>query len=130
MPLPGKHRDTKATTLKLWLLKGRRKYATVTLHMSSLLQISEYVEWSGKYTTIAGDRTLQQKVLLCLSENAVQVKTKRCDGEIPPWMTTPPLPHDYQKECRHQINTIWLPVFKTLQFYLPNRKVELNCNSI
>lgn len=44
MPLPGKHRDTKATTLKLWLLKGRRKYATVTLHMSSLLQISEYVE--------------------------------------------------------------------------------------
>lgn len=44
MPLPGKHRDTKATTLKLWLLKGERKDATIILHMPSLLQIPEYVQ--------------------------------------------------------------------------------------
>lgn len=44
MPLPGKHRDSKTTTLKLWLLKGERKYVTIILHMPSLLQISEFVQ--------------------------------------------------------------------------------------
>lgn len=129
MPLPGKHRDAKATALKLWLLKGGRKYATTILHMPSLLQISEYVQWSGKYVAIAGDRTPQQKVLWHLSGKAVLVKTRR-DVMVKFHNEQQKNPHDYQQEHRHQINTVWLQAFKTVQFYLPNRKVELNCNTI